>query len=555
MAEEQQRGGVNRKQDDKEKDVKNIVLSPSTAAAHPPPPPPTPSEEIIEHGVKINVKGTVQAPKKHEVMYNSEMMLNRSVVLCALAAYSESGLCINGQVRCLDALGATGVAGLAWARQVPKVSVVINDQLQAATQRIKENAASNNLDVEVTTEDVSVLLHQRPFDFVFLDCYGSSVPYLDAAFRNIPKHGLLAVTSTDDAALYGKATDVTLRNYGGYIVKTSYAKELAARLVLASVIRAAAKCNKGVEVVCCVALKSFITVVVRVLRGPSAANKCVRKVHRIIHCCLCEDRAFYPQTVYPIEQPYSLLSCGCRSKSAGKVAVELGPVWCDEIFDPCFCQGMLTQANNLQLSHKVIALLQTVVGEAGCRDHPSTDVSLDKENTLTEGTEDTTLVPEEEEEEEELHGQSYHSLPQSYQSLDDPDIERSPKRLKVDHPVLRSPPFYFNLHRHSPKGHDLGKINRIVEHLRRAKHKASRTHFDPEAIRTNCTLAEFTSLLVEFSRAQKLKTDCDRREQCTLGHNTKLVPKWEITSCTLTKYIYVDVGVVVQMLQRTSGSM
>lgn len=103
---------------------------------------------------------------------------------------------------------------------------------------------------------------------------------------------------------------------------------------------------------------------------------------------------------------------------------------------------------------------QTIVGEAGCRDLPSTDVSLDKENTLTEGTEDTTLVPEEEEEDEDLHGQTYHSLPQSgyttlgqsYQSMDDPDIERSPKRLKVDHPVLRSPPFYFNLHRHSPKG-------------------------------------------------------------------------------------------------------
>lgn len=49
----------------------------------------------------------------------------RSVVLCALAAYSESGRCINGQVRCLDALGATGVAGLTWAHQVPKVSTVL----------------------------------------------------------------------------------------------------------------------------------------------------------------------------------------------------------------------------------------------------------------------------------------------------------------------------------------------------------------------------------------------------------------------------------------------
>lgn len=44
--------------------------------------------------------------------------------------------------------------------------VVINDQLPAATQRITENAASNGLTVEVTTEDVSVLLHKRTFDFM-----------------------------------------------------------------------------------------------------------------------------------------------------------------------------------------------------------------------------------------------------------------------------------------------------------------------------------------------------------------------------------------------------
>ncbi|XP_071520277.1 TRMT1-like protein isoform X2 [Panulirus ornatus] len=384
------------------------------------------TEETEEHGVKINIKGTIHAPKKTEVMFNSEMAINRSVVLCALAAFSESKKGIDGQIRCLDALGATGVSGLAWARQIPKVAVVINDQLPAAAQRIKENACANGLEVDITTEDVSVLLHQRPFDFI-----------------------------------------------------------------------AAAKCNKGIEVVCCVALKSYITVIVRVVRGPSAANKCVRKIRHVIHCCMCEDRALYPQTVHPLEQPYSFLSCDCRSKSAGKSAVELGPVWCDEIFDPVFCQGMLSQANNLQLPHKVTSLFQTIISEARCNDHPCLEMSIggDKENTLSEGIEDTIATPEEEDEEEGLQSHFYHCA-------DDNDEERSPKRLKTDHHLLRSPPFYFNLHRHSPKGYDLGKINKIVEYLRSAKHKASRTHFDPEAIRTTCTLAEFSTLLVEFSKAQ-----------------------------------------------------
>ena len=35
------------------------------------------SEEVEEHGIKINIKGTFNAPKKNEVMYNSEMVVNR----------------------------------------------------------------------------------------------------------------------------------------------------------------------------------------------------------------------------------------------------------------------------------------------------------------------------------------------------------------------------------------------------------------------------------------------------------------------------------------------
>ena len=49
----------------------------------------------------------------------------------------------------------------------------------------------------------------------------------------------------------------------GHVARTFYAKELAARLVLASVARAAARANKGIDVLCAVAIRSFITVMVR----------------------------------------------------------------------------------------------------------------------------------------------------------------------------------------------------------------------------------------------------------------------------------------------------
>lgn len=73
--------------------------------------------------------------------------------------------------------------------------------------------------------------------FSHLDPYGTAVNYLDAAFRNVRNLGIISVTSTDTGSLYSKSPNVTLRHYGCHIVRTEYYKELAARMVLATVAR------------------------------------------------------------------------------------------------------------------------------------------------------------------------------------------------------------------------------------------------------------------------------------------------------------------------------
>lgn len=57
-------------------------------------------------------------------------------------------------------------------------------------------------------------------------------------------------------------------------------------------IRAAARCNKGVEVLLAVALEHFVLVVVRVLRGPTQADESTKKLRRLVHCQWCEERVF-----------------------------------------------------------------------------------------------------------------------------------------------------------------------------------------------------------------------------------------------------------------------
>lgn len=73
--------------------------------------------------------------------------------------------------------------------------------------------------------------------FSHLDPFGTAVNYLDAAFRNVRNLGIISVTSTDTGSLYAKSPNVTLRHYGCHIVRTEYYRELAARMVVATVAR------------------------------------------------------------------------------------------------------------------------------------------------------------------------------------------------------------------------------------------------------------------------------------------------------------------------------
>lgn len=75
------------------------------------------------------------------------------------------------------------------------------------------------------------------FHFRHLDPFGTSVNYLDSAFRNVRNLGIVSLTSTDISSLYAKAQHVALRHYGCNIVRTEYYRELAARIVIAAVAR------------------------------------------------------------------------------------------------------------------------------------------------------------------------------------------------------------------------------------------------------------------------------------------------------------------------------
>lgn len=54
------------------------------------------------------------------------------------------------------------------------------------------------------------------------------------------------------------------------------------------IFRSAARYNKGVKVLCSVAVEHFVLVAFSIQRGAKHADRCLDNVQNIVHCKLCQ---------------------------------------------------------------------------------------------------------------------------------------------------------------------------------------------------------------------------------------------------------------------------
>ncbi|XP_006872767.1 PREDICTED: TRMT1-like protein isoform X2 [Chrysochloris asiatica] len=465
-----------------------------------------PNEILKEADTDVQVCPNYSIPQKTDSYFNPKMKLNRQLIFCTLAALAGE----RKPLECLDAFGATGIMGLQWAKHLGSaVKVTINDLNENSVTLIQENCHLNKLkvvldsqekeesddvleegeenlgNIKVTKMDANVLMHLRSFDFIHLDPFGTSVNYLDSAFRNIRNLGIVSVTSTDISSLYAKAQHVARRHYGCNIVRTEYYKELAARIVVAAVARAAARCNKGIEVLFAVALEHFVLIVVRVLRGPTSADETAKKIQYLIHCQWCEERIFQKDGNMVEENPYRQLPCNCHGSMPGKTAIELGPLWSSSLFNTGFLKRMLLESLHHGLDD-IQTLIKTLIFESECT--PQSQLSSSNVNKLEEygvcpkTTDDTTTD---------------HYIAQGKRKSNEM-VTNLAKRQKADNST-EHPPFYYNIHRHSIKGMNMPKLKKFLCYLSQAGFRVSRTHFDPMGVRTDAPLMQFKSILLKYS--------------------------------------------------------
>ncbi len=260
---------------------------------------------MVEEGsINFNVEGA---------FYNPRMKLNRDIGVAVAKSLGISDY--------LDALAASGARGLRVAKEAKVDHVALNDVSPRAAKLMEENAKRNNLGAcEIITSNANVLLHQRHFEAVDLDPFGSPSPFLAAASRSADKY--LFITATDTAPLCGAHLKSGIRKYMAVPVKADHHREMGARILLGAVARELARVDKGSCPLLTHVTDHYARVYLRIGKGAKMADRSLEEMGHLEQCRICGRWRTVPGMAC---RSWGICSfCGGRAEVAGPLW--LGPI-------------------------------------------------------------------------------------------------------------------------------------------------------------------------------------------------------------------------------------
>ena len=277
--------------------------------------------------------------------------------------------------RILDALSATGLRALRYAKEIPMAtSITANDLSHSASASIKLNVEYNRVSDKVIPNTGDAIEHMRRaasrgpdspglYHVIDLDPYGTAAPFLDAALQAIVDGGLLCVTCTDSGVFASLGyLEKTYSQYGGLPLKGAHAHEGGLRLILHAIATSAARYGIAIEPLLSLSIDFYIRVFVRIHRSPAEVKFLASKTMMVYNCdvgCgawsvqhfarLKEKKAkngdiFYTHT--SALAPSSNMFC----EHCGFKTHQAGPMWGGPLHNPRFIQRILDMLPSLDTS-------------------------------------------------------------------------------------------------------------------------------------------------------------------------------------------------------------
>lgn len=283
-------------------------------------------------------------------------------------------------LRVLEALAASGLRALRYAREVEGVASVLaldNDPVavDACKRNIRLNgsAVANKVQAELADARLYMLGHEKEFDAVDLDPYGSPSIFLDSAVQSVNDGGMLMCTATDMAVLCGNNGEVCHSKYGSYPLRGKYCHEMALRILLASIESHANRYKRHIVPVLSVSVDFYVRVFVRIYTSPNAVKSSPSKLSYLYQCVGCDF--FHSQRVGRMSNknksvrymPGSGPTVPPECRHCGKHFNMGGPMWMDPIHDESWVKSILestrTTKDRYPAFDKVHSLLTAVSEE------------------------------------------------------------------------------------------------------------------------------------------------------------------------------------------------
>lgn len=241
------------------------------------------------------------------VFYNRQMEFGRDISVMFGRATFKTGMKI------LDGLAATGARGLRLANECGvRAEFVLNDRNLRAAVLMKQNAEQNSLGhVRVECRDLRGLLADEQFDYIDIDPFGTPVGFIDLAIQSCRNKGVIALTATDTAPLYGTYPKTALRRYGALSQRSPFAHETGLRILIGFVVRQAAVHDRAAQPLLCYHADHYFRCYLGIQDGAARADAAIS------------------QMGYASFEPKTLERGIVRERRSHKLA---GPLWTGNLF-------------------------------------------------------------------------------------------------------------------------------------------------------------------------------------------------------------------------------
>ncbi|UCC20231.1 MAG: tRNA (guanine(10)-N(2))-dimethyltransferase [Promethearchaeota archaeon] len=318
---------------------------------------------LMEEGLAAfyiyNVDKKLIPSKKMNVFYNKRMEINRDISNLCINTYRD--LFDQNELVIVDSMAASGVSAIRMLKECSNVKkIFINDKNPEAVKLIKKNIGLNDLDkenvqIEITNKDANLLFlgiasdsteRQKNPNIISIDPFGTPNIYIDSAFKAIQKlNGLMCITATDTAVLFGVRKNACIMKYLSKPLHTEYCKEIGARILISFVSRVANINKMGIIPLLTFYSGHFIRFFCLTFKNKKDISKNFKKFGYILHCNNCGYRSTIGSNILNFPK-------NCPVCDSIKDLDYAGPLWIGKIHDINFINTMLISNKNSKSPNK-----------------------------------------------------------------------------------------------------------------------------------------------------------------------------------------------------------